>query len=389
MHAPGLLESKHLRVDLDERRGGMIRLFDKSLGHQFLDDSDGPGGAFVLESVAGDQGRGAYFRHQWIEPNIDSRLQWQCDWPALRQSEVAVRNTQVHRLPDRVTVIQQCDAKGLKNLEYRFSLFGHREGLELTVVMDLEDDLSPHGIYLAFGLAMARGRCRFDSMGSVVEADAEQLPGCARDFFSVQRWIDLSDDQYGLTIVTPDVPLWMVGEFAFGRLLEKLEKTSKLIAWPINNYWDTNFPAGQSGRLEFRFLLHPHGPFSASRAMDWAQRSVHEPLIIPTTGQPGGKWPLNGSLLEVESKDVVPMALRPLAPRRLLLRLQNLSERVEQIRIGNGLLRVEAAAQADPFGTVVRPLPLAPDGVMVTLQPRELATIVLDVNMPSGPHKVP
>jgi hypothetical protein len=383
------LESNLLRVDLDERRGGLLRLFDKSLDHQFLDFSDGPGGMFVLESVADDRGRAAYFRHQWTEPDIDSRLQWQCDWRASRRSEVTVRNTQVHQLPDRISVIQQCAAEGLKNLEYRFSLFNHREGLELTVVMDLEGDPSPHAIYLVFGLAMAQGRCRFDSMGSIVEADAEQLPGIARDFFSVQRWIDLSDDQHGLTIATPDVPLWMVGDFSFGRLLEKLQKTSKLIAWPINNYWDTNFPGRQSGRLEFRFVLYPHGRFDARTAMEQGQRSVHEPIIVPTTGQASGAWPLHGSLLEIESKNIVPVALRTLGLRRLLLRLQNLSDHVELMRIGNGLLRLKAAAHADPIGTVIRPLALGLNGVTVTLEPRELATVVLDVSMPFSSCKNP
>ena len=369
-------------MDLDERRGGLLRLFDKSLDHQFLDVRMDPVERSSSNPLPRTEAGPPIFAINATEPDIDSRLQWRCDWRASRRSEVTVRNTEVHHLPDRISVIQQCDAEGLKNLEYRFSLFSHKQGLELTVVMDLEDDPSPHAMYLVFGLAMARGRCRFESMGSIVEADAEQLPGSGRDFFSVQRWIDLSENQHGLTIVTPDVPLWMVGELAFGHLLEQLQKTSKLIAWPINNYWDTNFPASQSGRLEFRFVLYPHGRFDARTAMEQSQRCVHEPVIIPTTGQPSGAWPLDGSLLQIESKNAVPMALRNLVPRRLLLRLQNLSDQAEQMRIANGLLRLEAAAHADPLGAVIRPLALGPNGVTVTLEPRELATIVLDVNMP-------
>jgi alpha-mannosidase len=91
----------------------------------------------------------------------------------------------------------------------------------------------------------------------------------------------------------------------------------------MNNYWETNYLAGQQGPTRFRYALRPHGPFDAAAAWRFGvERS--QPLIPVLVGaEPPPDPPLR-----VGSRDVVVTSLRPSADGdALIVRLFNPSER--------------------------------------------------------------
>ena len=106
----------------------------------------------------------------------------------------------------------------------------------------------------------------------VVRPDLDQVAGANRNLYPVQRWLDASNADFGVTLVTPDLPLWELNGLtaeAFhqpqGReawLTHSLPGT-ELIAYAMNNYWHTNYKADQPGPVTFRVVLLPHGPFDA------------------------------------------------------------------------------------------------------------------------------
>ena len=46
---------------------------------------------------------------------------------------------------------------------------------------------------------------------AVVRPEVDQLPGACKNWFTVQRWVDVSNDEYGVTWATLDAPLVEVG----------------------------------------------------------------------------------------------------------------------------------------------------------------------------------
>ena len=58
---------------------------------------------------------------------------------------------------------------------------------------------------------MPNPEVRVNSPGAVVRPEKDQLPGACKNWFSVERWVDVSNDHYGVTWVTADAPLMELG----------------------------------------------------------------------------------------------------------------------------------------------------------------------------------
>lgn len=108
-----------------------------------------------------------------------------------------------------------------------------------------------------------------------------QVPGSNNDFFCAQRWIDVSNDSMGVTIVCPQGAIWEIGEMVDERKVNpgkgtnpeyykawktEAKSSSTIYLYALNNYWHTNFKADQEGPITFDLYLKMHGPFKLEEA---------------------------------------------------------------------------------------------------------------------------
>jgi alpha-mannosidase len=152
--------------------------------------------------------------------------------------------------------------------------------------------------------------------------------GACKNYFTVQRWVDVSNDEYGVTLATIDAPLVEIGAIRADPIavgwIERLEPSTTLYSYVMNNYWETNFLAGQDGPTEFHYALRPHGPFDAAAAWRFGVERSQPLVAFPVDTA----TPAPAPLLRVEPRDVVVTSLRPSADGdALMVRLFNSSER--------------------------------------------------------------
>ena len=78
-----------------------------------------------------------------------------------------------------------------------------------------------------------------------------------------------------MTWATVDAPLVELGGLTANLIgsqtdhrvwIAKLEPTSTIYSWVMNNHWGTNYRAYQDGPTVFRFILRPHGRRDAADA---------------------------------------------------------------------------------------------------------------------------
>jgi alpha-mannosidase len=170
---------------------------------------------------------------------------------------------------------------------------------------------------------------------AVVRPELDQLHGACKNYFTVQRWVDVSNADYGVTWATVDAPLIEVGAITNDPRggvgwIKKLEPSTTLYSYVMNNYWETNYKAGQDGPTTFRYSIRPHRGFDSGKASKFGiERS--QPLIVVPVDK---KAPLRSSVLTVEPAGVIVTAFKPAdVGKAWIVRLFNASGRPAKVRI--------------------------------------------------------
>ena len=154
--------------------------------------------------------------------------------------------------------------------------------ITIDITLRKADVWTPDAIYLALPLDLPGWDAVFDTMGTPTRLDIEQIPGCCRDWVTVSGYVDVHDAWGGVTLACPDMPLAMVGGFAFGQRQLSMDRSRRplLLAWLLNNYWTTNFPVSQPGFLRFHYALATHSGFDAVNAGKLEQARLLEPWAM-------------------------------------------------------------------------------------------------------------
>jgi len=150
-------------------------------------------------------------------------------------------------------------------------------------------------VNFGFPFAVPGGIMRLDLPLGQMIPEKDQMPSACKNWFTVGRWADVSNEHEGVTWVTMDAPLVEVGEISATLIgsqnnpdiwRKKVEPTQTLYSWAMNNHWGTNYRQHQEGPVMFRYILRPHGAFDATETTRFAV-GFSQPLVV----RPASKVP--------------------------------------------------------------------------------------------------
>jgi len=390
------VENHRYRVTLDRERGGVVSLFDKQLGCEWVDQARGyPLHGYVHEEVADrahEWPRSLLYTQDWSVPQAEIPIGWKTGWNARRNVPAQVVAHQVYRTPLGTAVVQTLKADGCAGLlTQRLFLPAHADYVDCESWWEQGLDAHPEAAYLVFPFDVPNATARLDLGGQAMEAESDQLPGVCRDYFTAQGWVDLSNGERGVTIALPDNPLVMLDGFHFGDYQQQFKlKHATLLGWVSNTYWETNFRAHQPGRVAAHYRLYPHaGPFDEARAHRWGLETAYdepvvqplcEPMVNLSSGAPSGA-PRSGSLLQLPQPPVLTLHVKPASDGNgVVVRLLNASDAPQRAVIGSGLLRIDSAAVCDLFESARDPLTVTDGRVELDLAPRRVKVVRLSIH---------
>jgi len=341
--AAGVIESGFYRLEADPASGRVSRLFDKVARREILDTaSPWDFFGFVQETVDPNQhhgqakyhGRDALFDTDFAKLSVAMQSGWQPNWPALRRKPGR---------PDRIEfvntslgpqlVLHWSKAPGVTDLKLSIRLAADRPAILLEAAFHKTSSLWAESSYLTFPLPLAPWQAWYDVAGQAVALDDEQLPGTVRDYATVGTWLAVADAAQCVTLACPDAPMVQVGGFHFGQTLSKVPRHANclLLGWPLNNYWDTNFPASQPGFKRFRYELTSAPGFDAAAAMRFGQAAATPVEYHPVLRHAALTA---GLLLDKDNPNVLLTALRPTRDRAgWLLHLTNPTGAPQAVRL--------------------------------------------------------
>ena len=274
------------------------------------------------------------------------------------------------------SLLVESEAPGCRKLVRRVRVVDGLNRVDLTNVIDKEQVRSPESVHFGFVPNVPNGVMRMDVPWAVVRPERDQLPGACKNYFTVGRWVDVSNNDFGLTLATVDAPLVEVGKMTMDvasplqtkSWIRHLEPTQTFYSYVMNNYWETNYKASQQGPAPFHYSLRPHGPFDAAAAARFGIERSRSLVVMPVDPEA----PLRGSMLRVEPAEVIVTSLKPSIDRRaLMLRLFNAGSRPAAARVIWIDPIPKRVARSSPFeepgGPVSEPIELPPAGI-VTLR---------------------
>jgi alpha-mannosidase len=170
-------------------------------------------------------------------------------------------------------------APGSKRYVAEIRLVDGLDRVDIANQIDKQAIRDKEGLHVAFPLNVPGGQLRYDVASGIVRPELDQIPGSCKNFFSVQSFVDVSNDQLGVTWATLDAPLIEVGGITAEQpWMRTIRPSSLFYSYVMNNYWHTNYKADQEGPFTFRYALRPHRAFRPEEAARFGQEQ-REPLV--------------------------------------------------------------------------------------------------------------
>jgi hypothetical protein len=197
------------------------------------------------------------------------------------------------RGPLIASLLVESDAPGCRKLTREYRLHALRNYVEIINTVDKAPVRAKEGVHFGFGFNVPNAVVRMDVPWAVVRPEEDQIPGACKNWFTVQRYVDVSNQDFGVTWLTPDAPLVqiggltanLIGSMALRDWITRLEPSQAVYSWAMNNHWHTNYRAEQEGPTVFRYFVIPHASaepdFPARVALEMAQ----PPLVLPARGE--------------------------------------------------------------------------------------------------------
>jgi hypothetical protein len=391
------VENERFALTFDVAKGGVTSWRDKQLAREWVDPSAGyPLGGFVFEEVADHDfpwPRWLMFHMQWDSQQVETRG-WQA-WRAQRSQPSRVLRHRVYSTPFGKRIIQILDAPGITGpLTQSVYLPKGEDYVEFESWWMMGQSVHPEGTYLVFPFNVPDASAHIDLGGQSMQAGQDQIPGVCFDYYTAQQYVDLSNQEYGVTVALPDNPMVQFGDFHFGANQTgfALER-AMLLGWVTNTYWETNFRAQQPGGVHARYRVYPHtGGFDAARAYRSGMETAYSQPLLQHMGEPAENTSFGqaGSLLRLPdnqnaSSQVYTLHIKPARHADgITVRFYNAATTPQQIQIGSGLLQIVSAQLCDLAENPQQALHVQDGNVTVTLPAGQVSTLVLSVTAPQS-----
>ncbi len=371
---PGVIENRHYRLRVDAKTGGLSELFDKELGHDFAGEYQGwRPGQYIYEEIDSPEGRLAINNYDFSHPDFFIGNK-NTPWVRQTASKIEIGEPQIDQ--GHASITAEIEAPGVRRATVTYALDAGIKSVAVDWGLDKLHHQDPEAVFIAFPFNLDGADFTIDLNGIPAAPNRDQLDGAAKDWYPLQRWVDVSDGKRGVTLAPLDAPLVHLGGITTGKWSRRLEPEGPTImSWAINNHWMVNFKASQGGRIPLRYRLTTHaGMVDPVRAARFAAEALVPPVVLrdiaPTDGQ-------SDSFFAVDSGAPVLVTAKPGEEDGwVALRLQNLSRQSARAAVTfNDAPR--AAKQSDPIERPGDDIPIDGKALAVELAPLAVSTVLV------------
>ncbi len=375
------IETPYYRMTFNPATGRIEQLYDLLNDWAMLDKkSNWTMFEYVRETIDplyNEEHRSTFFPRD-VELGNRSVSVWNHNWRAKRQNAERILKWHIEEEANSVSFVMEIEAEGVEALKQKITFSTLHPRIKFKAYMNKKDFSKPEGVYFAFPLNIDSGwQSRFDTAGAFIELDKEQLGKVCRDWVTVDQTVSVYDGKKGVVLACPDAPMVQIGDFNFGRESESIERKENplLLAWPMNNYWDTNFWISQPGPIQLSYEMTPFKEFDAINAYNLGQLA-NEPFII--NAAVSCKEIQRGKFFEGSGEGVVPLLIRPAKNKdSLVAMLRNMTKQDGQYSFNLPGKTILKACLVNVLGEEISAIDVRDNKVKVNIPPYALSHLLV------------
>lgn len=233
-----IIESEYYRIEINERTGCLSSIFDKKQQRELVDDR----AEYRFGEVVYQEGANEYMIHH----------RGNTSYPELSHTPPTVKR--VEEIDKGLKVVMEHEM--FPEIILTVTAGDSERQIDFVYEMEKKKIYEKEGLHIAFPFSANKPVIDYSVGNGVVRAGRDWVSGACLDWFSVREWVKIKDDNFNIVWTTPDAPLIELQDINARKWLKELPITNgHIYSFLMNNYWFTNYKAGQGGSFKFRFSL--------------------------------------------------------------------------------------------------------------------------------------
>jgi alpha-mannosidase len=368
------IENRFYRIQLDQQSGAVASIYDKQL-HRDVVDSGSPYKFGQYLYVTGGDGD-----TQMINP-----------FPALPPGELHVHPSSagkivaVEHLSWGESIRLESSDLNTPKIETEILLFNNEKKIQFRYRVHKDYTAAKEAVYFAFPVAVSTPAFTYASQQAWVNPARDLMKGGSLEWFNIQNWMAVHDSNLAVGIVPLDASLASFGDINRGKWPGEFKpKTGTIFSYAMNNYWHTNYRAGQSGEFVFRYTITSDASLdgaSLSRLGIEEMRPAELNYVVgqDKVGNPERPLPPEGTqFLNETGKDVALITWKRAEDGNgTIARLLNISDHATEATLHFPRLIIESAQLCSGVENDTSDLQVEGNTVRLAFQPFEALTVRL------------
>lgn len=298
------IENNFYRITVDPETGAVESIFDKQLGRELVDPHSPYRFGQYLYVTGGDpKGDGL---NRMIHPYQPLPVAELAIHPATGGSYLGTEKT-----PWGNSIKLRASDVNTPAIDLEILLYDNQKRIDFDYSVQKSYTTDKEGVYFAFPTSVTPPEFAYAIQQGWVDPAHDLLKGASLEWFNIQKWMAVHDSSMTVGIVPLDASLASFGDINRGLWpSEFTPATATLFSYAMNNYWHTNYRAGQGGTFTFRYALTSAKDFDPPALTRLGWESMEAPQLDSVinqdkVGNPEEPLPAEGtSFLTINAPDI-------------------------------------------------------------------------------------
>lgn len=305
------IDNDFYTIEFDSKSGGIKSLFDKNLKRELIDQN----AKFKLNE---------YYFERFESNNYQE---------GTKKYQAENASFKVHHGVLADIIVSEVEAEGSENITQKVTIYKNSNRIDFEVTFNkdssgrtLDDyrNYSPkdkEALFYCLPFDVPNFTIQHELAGGVMEPIEDQMKGSSTDYYAIQNFSDISNEEWGITLATRDAELveygkprpayWSKGD-DYEQIMEKAAH-SHFYLYLLNNMFFTNVRQSQPGPKNFKWSIRSHkGNWKDGKAYIFG-RDFANPLtsFISIGKKQGVLSSKSRSFVELDSEDILCSTIKP------------------------------------------------------------------------------